>query len=187
PTSVNLSSGDKKLYVTNAMGDGTVANTNLPTGSYNHMNGILSTIPVPGASTLQKDTAQVAQNDNINDPFLSERPVDSPIPLPGGKSPIKHVIYVQKEDKTYDQIFGDLKGTDADPRLTRYGAHMTPNLHALALRFGVFDNYYDDGMSSSDGKNWVFSADDDDFNEKMWPQGYSKRDEFGIEDGADPM
>ena len=126
-------------------------------------------------------------NDHTGDPFASQRPAGSPIPLLGGESPIKHVIYIQKEDKTYDQVFGDLRGTNADPRLLQYGAEVTPNLHALALRFGVFDNYYDDGMSSSDGKNWAMSANDNDFNEKMWRQGYSKRSQFGIDAGTDPM
>ena len=187
PISVALGPGDKKLYVTNAMGDGTVANTNLSIGSYNRVNGILSTIPVPSASTLQKDTAQVAQNDNTSDPFLSERPTDSPVPLLGGKSPIKHVIYIVKENQTYDQIFGDIKQADGDPRLAVYGEHVTPNLHALARRFGIFDNFYDDGMSSSDGHNWAMSADDDDFNEVLWPQGYAHRSVFGINPGESFM
>jgi YVTN family beta-propeller protein len=187
PTSVTLGPSGKRLYVTNAFGDGPVANTYQREGSYNQSYGIMSTIPVPDSSTLQRETKEVMADDKVSGTSASMPPPGSPIPRPGGTSPLKHVIYVIKENQTYDNIFGDLKGADGDPRLTRFGAYFTPNLHALARRFGIFDNFYDDGMSSSDGHNWVMSADDDDFNEKLWTEGYSRRNEYGLNPGANPM
>jgi len=90
----------------------------------------------------------------------------------GGKNPIKHVIYVIKENRTYDQILGDLKVGDGDPSLTMYGADVTPNEHKLALQFGVLDNFYDSGEVSGDGHLWSTAAITSDYNEKTWQIAY---------------
>ncbi|HVO81322.1 MAG TPA: beta-propeller fold lactonase family protein [Terriglobales bacterium] len=89
-----------------------------------------------------------------------------------GSSPIRHVIYVLKENRTYDQIFGDLKVGNGDPSLTTYGADITPNEHQLALQFGVLDNFYDSGEVSGDGHVWSNAAITSDYNEKTWQIGY---------------
>ena len=73
-------------------------------------------------------------------------------------NPIHHVIYIIKENRTYDQVLGDLKPGDGDPSLTMYGADVTPNEHKLALQFGVLDNFYDSGEVSGDGHNWSTAA-----------------------------
>jgi DNA-binding beta-propeller fold protein YncE len=90
----------------------------------------------------------------------------------GGKNPIKHVIYVIKENRTYDQILGDLKVGDGDPSLTIYGSDITPNEHKLALQFGVLDNFYDSGEVSGDGHLWSTAAITSDYNEKTWQIAY---------------
>ncbi len=77
----------------------------------------------------------------------------------GAQNPIKHVIYIIKENRTYDQIFGDLKQDgkpvgNGDPSLTMYGEAITPNQHKLALQFGVLDNFFDSGEVSGDGHVW---------------------------------
>ena len=95
----------------------------------------------------------------------------------GGKNPIKHVIYVLRENRTYDQILGDLTGNnqpvgDGDPSLTMYGADITPNYHKLALQFGVLDNFYDSGEVSGDGHEWSDASITSDYNEKTWPIAY---------------
>jgi hypothetical protein len=90
----------------------------------------------------------------------------------GGKNPIHHVIYILKENRTYDQIFGDLPVGDGDPSLTMYGADITPNEHKLALQFGVLDNFYDSGEVSGDGHLWSTAATTSDYNEKTWPIAY---------------
>ncbi len=90
----------------------------------------------------------------------------------GGTNPIRHVIYVLKENRTYDQIFGDLPAGDGDPSLTMYGKDITPNEHKLALQFGVLDNFYDSGEVSGDGHLWSTAATTSDYNEKTWPIAY---------------
>ncbi|MGB9234527.1 MAG: phosphoesterase, partial [Terriglobales bacterium] len=94
----------------------------------------------------------------------------------GGKNPIHHVIYILKENRTYDQIFGDLPVGDGDPSLTMYGADITPNEHKLALQFGVLDNFYDSGEVSGDGHLWSTAATTSDYNEKTWPIAYRSKE-----------
>jgi len=115
----------------------------------------------------------------------------------GGSNPIHHVIYVLKENRTYDQILGDLPVGDGDASLTMYGADITPNEHKLALRFGVLDNFYDSGEVSGDGHPWSTAATTSDYNEKNWPIAYRSKEradafgeefpiELGIPDVDDP-
>ncbi len=112
----------------------------------------------------------------------------------GGGNPIKHVIYILKENRTYDQVFGDLKVGNGDSSLTMYGADITPNQHKLALQFGVLDNFYDSGEVSGDGHEWSNAAITSDYNEKTWQIGYRGKertydfqgtvaDEFPLENG----
>src|SRR5271169_3954420 len=111
-----------------------------------------------------------------------------------GTNPIRHIIYVLKENRTYDQILGDLPAGDGDPSLTMYGADITPNEHKLALQFGVLDNFYDSGEVSGDGHLWSTASTTSDYNEKTWPIGYRSKertydsggsvaDEFPLEQG----
>jgi DNA-binding beta-propeller fold protein YncE len=95
----------------------------------------------------------------------------------GGQGRIKHVIYIIKENRTYDQIFGDLKQDgkqvgNGDPKLAMYGEAVTPNLHKLALQFGVLDNFFDSGEVSGDGHVWSNAAINSDYLEKTWQQNY---------------
>jgi DNA-binding beta-propeller fold protein YncE len=99
------------------------------------------------------------------------------IPFAGRTNPIKHVIYIIKENRTYDQIFGDLTQGgkpvgNGDPSLTMFGANVTPNLHKLALQFGVLDNFFDSGEVSGDGHVWSNAAIGSDYLEKTWQQNY---------------
>ena len=94
-----------------------------------------------------------------------------------GLGRIKHVIYIIKENRTYDQIFGDLSYAgkpvgNADPSLTMYGAEITPNQHKMALQFGVLDNFFDSGEVSGDGHVWSNAAIGTDYLEKTWEQNY---------------
>ena len=89
-----------------------------------------------------------------------------------GRNPIHHVIYIVKENRTYDQILGDLKVGDGDPSLVLYGEDITPNQHRLALQFGVLDNFYDSGEVSGDGHMWSLAATTTDYNEKTWQINY---------------
>jgi DNA-binding beta-propeller fold protein YncE len=93
-------------------------------------------------------------------------------PFASGKNPMRHVIYVLKENRTYDQVLGDLEVGDGDRSLTMYGEEITPNLHRLARQFGVLDNFYDSGDVSGDGHVWSTAATVTDYTEKTWPMNY---------------
>ena len=97
-----------------------------------------------------------------------------------GKDPIKHIIYIIKENRTYDQILGDLSKDgkqvgNGDPALAMYGEAVTPNQHALALQFGVLDNFYDSAEVSGDGHVWSNAAIGTDYLEDTWQQNYRGR------------
>jgi DNA-binding beta-propeller fold protein YncE len=99
------------------------------------------------------------------------------IPFAGGTNRIKHVIYIIKENRTYDQVLGDLEANgkpvgNGDAKLTMYGAAVTPNIHKLALQFGVLDNFFDSGEVSGDGHVWSNAAIGSDYLEKTWQQSY---------------
>jgi len=85
-----------------------------------------------------------------------------------GGNPIHHVVYIIKENRTYDQIFGDIAGANGDPALVMYGEQITPNEHKLARQFGILDNFYDSGEVTGDGHVWSTSAITSDYTEKTW-------------------
>ena len=89
-----------------------------------------------------------------------------------GSNPIGHVIYILKENRTYDQIFGDIKEGNGDSSLVMYGEAITPNEHALARQFGLLDNFYDSGEVSGDGHPWSTSAITTDYGERAWQIAY---------------
>jgi len=93
-----------------------------------------------------------------------------------GEKKIHHVIYIIKENRTYDQVFGDISAANGDPSLVMYGEDITPNQHALARQFGVLDNFYDSGDVSGDGHIWSNSASISDYVEKTWPIGYRSKE-----------
>ena len=98
------------------------------------------------------------------------------LPFKSGRNPIKHVIYVIKENRTYDQLFGDLDVGDGDRSLTMYGESITPNHHRLARQFGVLDNFYDSGEVSGIGHVWSTAAIVSDYTERIWPLDYRGRE-----------
>ena len=106
---------------------------------------------------------------------------DHPVPLaPGGTSPITHVIYIVKENRTYDQVLGDLPQGRGDPTLCLFPEPVTPNHHALARDFVLLDNFYVESEVSADGHEWSMGAYATDFVEKQWPlsYGHNKRGKF---------
>lgn len=111
--------------------------------------------------------------------------------FPGGRSPIRHVIYIIKENRTYDQVFGDLGVGNGDPSLVLFGSAITPNEHALARQFGVLDNFYDSGEVSGNGHVWSTAATDTDYTEKTWEieyrNGQHTSDYFGVVANGYPL
>jgi len=104
---------------------------------------------------------------------VTSPPAGSPVPgKVGGKSPIKHCIYIVKENRTYDQVFGDMKQGNGDPSLCIFPRKVTPNHHALAEEFVLLDNFYVESEVSVDGHEWSMAAYATDFVEKSWPLLY---------------
>ena len=146
-----------------------------PAASFQHhgnqLNGLISFIDTPDASRLSTYTKQVYDNARYHDTLLenSEAAATTVIPTKVGEgSPIKHVLYIMKENRTYDQVFGDLKQGNGDPSLTLFGRDVTPNQHALAEQFVLLDNLYCSGEVSQDGQPWTTSAYATEFTQRAW-------------------
>jgi YVTN family beta-propeller protein len=140
--------------------------------------GKLSIIDAPSAVKLKAYTRQVYANTPFNaaKAATAQGLVGNPIPRKRGeKSPIKYVFYIIKENRTYDQVLGDMPKGDGDTSLCIFGKKVTPNLHALANEFVLLDNFYVDAEVSADGHNWSTAAYATDFTEKTWPTSYGGR------------
>ena len=155
--------------------------------------GTLSFIKAPQADQLKAYTKQVY----ANTPFTTQKTAvadgeaGNPIPRRRGeKSPIKHVFYIIKENRTYDQVLGDMPEGNGDTSLCILGRHITPNHHAIASEFVLLDNFYVDAEVSADGHNWSTAAYATDFIEKTWPTSYGGRggnyDSEGTRRAGDP-
>jgi DNA-binding beta-propeller fold protein YncE len=130
------------------------------------IHGSLARIPLADVKTnLTEFTKQVVEANAL-------RGNGDRVPFAGGENKIRHVIYIIKENRTYDQVFGDIAGANGDPSLTMYGEDITPNQHRLARQFGILDNFYDSGDVSGDGHVWSTSASISDYIAKTWPIGY---------------
>ncbi len=179
-----------KLFVGNSKGTGSYSNVRGPNspirddsnegkGSVKSLQkGSIEIIETSNLRSRMKELTRLAfENTPYNDDLLAKaRPNKSgPSIVPqevGQETPIKHVIYIIKENRTYDQILGDMPRGNNDPRLAIFGRKVTPNHHALAEQFVHFDNLYCDGEVSVDGHSWSNSAYATDFNEKIWPPNY---------------
>jgi YVTN family beta-propeller protein len=140
--------------------------------------GSLSFIPIPTMNELEKYSKEVYKNTpyNKNKEALAAGEFGNPVPQKvGTSSPIKYVFYVIKENRTYDQVLGDMKEGNGDSSLCLFGERITPNLHALARNFVLLDNFYDDAEVSADGHNWSTAAYATDYVEKTLPTNYSGR------------
>jgi DNA-binding beta-propeller fold protein YncE len=181
PMSLGVANG--RLYVATAKGKGTGPN-NLaqPRGKGMRVSNFtyIGTLLHGSLATLDM-TAMEGELPRWTDEVLESnrmKAAEEKIPFAnGGSSPIQHVIYIIKENRTYDQVFGDLKQDgrpvgNGDPSLTMYGAEITPNQHKLALQFGVLDNFFDSGEVSGDGHVWSTAAIGTDYLEKTWEQNY---------------
>ena len=152
------------------------------------LNGALSLVPVPDAKALAEMTARVFAISAYNDGRRLEppgRPEGSPIPgRVGQPSPIRHVFYVIRENRTYDQVLGDLPKGNGDPNLTLFGEETTPNAHAIASEFVLFDNFYVDAEVSNDGHAYSTAAYATDAVEKLWPTLYGQRGGIYMSEGG---
>jgi YVTN family beta-propeller protein len=147
--------------------------------------GTMSVIPTPDEKTLALWSKAVYENI----PYTKDKETNAqgepgnPIPMKLGEpSPIKYVFYIIKENRTYDQVLGDMPEGNGDTSLVLFGEKITPNQHALAREFVLLDNFYVDGEVSADGHNWSLGAYATDYLEKTWPTNYGGRGgDYGAE------
>lgn len=140
--------------------------------------GTLSIIPVPSEKQLSGFSRAVYNNSPYNKEkeLMAKGEVGNPVPMKVGEpSPIKYVFYIVKENRTYDQVLGDMKEGNGDASLVLFGENVTPNQHKLAREFVLLDNFYVDGEVSADGHNWSLGAYATDYLEKTWPTDYGGR------------
>jgi len=191
PGAVRVSADGKKLFVANVKGHGSLSQPRpLEKGKNSHDHlGSASIIDVPDDNQLARYTAEVNSNNRLAYSLAGlekPRPDAVPIPVParhGEPSVFKHVLYIIKENRTYDQVFGDVKEGNGDPRLVMFGANVTPNHHALVRQFTLFDNFYCSGILSADGHSWTDSAYVTDYLEKAFG-GFTRS---YPDDGKDPL
>jgi hypothetical protein len=105
-----------------------------------------------------------------NSPYRDSK-LDEPNPLP----PVQHVIYIVKENRTYDQVLGDMKEGNGDANLVLFGENVTPNFHKISREFVLLDNFYVNADVSADGHAWSTSAIATDYIQKLWPNSYANR------------
>ncbi|HWH70671.1 MAG TPA: bifunctional YncE family protein/alkaline phosphatase family protein, partial [Candidatus Sulfotelmatobacter sp.] len=191
PTSVRVTPDGKRLLVANGKGVISKANPlgpkpgveNDPKSTREYIAGLfhgtLSLIDLPARSRreqqLARYTAQAYQCSPLRPDagVWASRPANNPIPLKAGEaSPIKYCLYIIRENRTYDQVLGDLPQGKGEPKLCLFPEQVTPNAHQLAREFVLLDNFYVDSEVSADGHEWSMGAYATDFVEKMWPLGY---------------
>ncbi len=189
PTSVRTSKDGKRIFVANGKGVASAANPKGPNPykvrtaeteySGSLLKGTISLIAKPAKAKLAQLTRQTYKNSPYTDALLkaAKAPREkTAIPFRlGASSPIKHVIYIVKENRTYDQVLGDMKEGNGDASLCLFGEDVTPNQHAIAREFVLLDNFYVDAEVSADGHNWSMAAYATDYVEKTWPTNYSSR------------
>ena len=137
--------------------------------------GTLSIIQTPSEKLLASYSKIVYDNSpyNKDKEKLAQGEPGNPIPMKvGDPSPIKYVFYIIKENRTYDQVLGDIPGGNGDTSLVLFGEKITPNQHKLVKEFVLLDNFYVDGEVSADGHNWSLGAYATDYLEKTWPTSY---------------
>jgi YVTN family beta-propeller protein len=205
PSKLKVTPDGKKLIVTNAKGYGSGPNGGKDfraggEGTYigNLMKGTVSVIDIPSQDELKKMTAQVITN-NFHKEFASsllKKRGNNPVPLYGGQkeSPIKHIVFISKENRTYDEIFGQVKMGNGDSTIARYGHNVTFTNHKrtarvenavvmanhlkLAAQFSIADNFYVDSDVSADGHRWLVNTYPNEWVETCTPASYGGNREY---------
>ncbi len=198
PTNIKIIG--KKIFVSNGKGFSSFANPDGPVptkaaqNAIRHLGDTSALVRAGYIGGLMKGTLSIIDEPTVaeltiyskavykNTPYSKERETTSlgekgnPIPMKvGDKSPIKYVFYIIKENRTYDQVLGDIPEGNGDTSLVLFGERITPNHHKLAREFVLLDNFYADGEVSADGHNWSTSAHATDYLEKNWVTSYGAR------------
>jgi DNA-binding beta-propeller fold protein YncE len=181
---------DGRLVVLNGKGSRSYPNPKGPNPTAKQSNanveyvahiqtGSASFIPALTDESLASYTAEVKSNSPYTDEKLDENPAGVP-------AAIQHVIYIVKENRSYDQVLGDIGKGESDPALCLFKENVSPNHHKLAREFVLFDNFYVNSDVSADGHNWSTSAIANDYVEKLWPSNYGKRNPNYDFEGGEP-
>lgn len=154
PAAVAATADGKALWVASGYGFGSIAPARGAARSYKDRAGVVSKIDMPDAMKLAAFTKQVEANNRLA-ASGERRSQGNPVPMHLGEaSPIRHVFYIIKENRTYDQVFGDMKQGNGDASLAVFGREVTPNHHALAEEFVLLDNFYTPADQSALGHRW---------------------------------
>jgi len=192
PTSVRVTPDGRRLLVANGKGGTPKANPLGPQPGAalaeahpavqlisRLFRGTLSIVDLPPRKQFQEQLARYTAQAYRCSPLKPDASVttspakDNPVPrTPGAASPIKYCLYIVKENRTYDQVLGDLPQGNGDPQLCLFPERVTPNHHQLAREFVLLDNFYVEAEVSADGHEWSMAAYATDFVEKMWPLSY---------------
>jgi DNA-binding beta-propeller fold protein YncE len=197
PTSVRYNASDGRLYVANGKGTTPKANPQGPSPTFpvtkldpdpvyplnktvrqyiaGLFRGTLEIIDRPTPEKMASYTKEAYSCSPLRPDLrvAAKAPADNPIPKKvGDPSPIKHVIYIIKENRTYDQVLGDMKEGNGDASLCLFPESVTPNHHGIAREFVLLDNFYVDGEVSADGHEWTMGAYATDFVKRTWPINY---------------
>ncbi|MFE5375081.1 bifunctional YncE family protein/alkaline phosphatase family protein [Streptomyces mirabilis] len=161
----------KKVIVSNTRGIDARRPTNKAGHGTHDTTSSLTQFTLPDDSVIRSQTGKVFQQNGWTRGSVSlahGKGDQKQVPVParlGAPSTIKHVFMIVKENRTYDQVFGDMPQGNGDPSVTQFGENVTPNQHALASQFGLYDNTYDIGTNSAEGHNWLMQADDPEYTE----------------------
>jgi YVTN family beta-propeller protein len=189
PNALSLSVDGKNLAVATLLGAGSGWRDDPKKRFVHSYRGSVSVLPVPDESHLASYTTAVAENNHL--PIGPARPQTrvagnvTPAAIParsGEPSPIEHVVYIIKENRTYDQVFGDMPKGNGDPSLVMFGENVTPNHRRLADQFTLLDNFYATGGNSGDGHQWATQANETAY--CLWPGYIGRSYPF---DGSDPI
>ena len=190
PSGLAVSPDGARFAVTTLLGPGSGWREE-PAKRYVHSyRGSVAVVELPDAAQLANYTTAVAENNHLplrgtTAATAASARAATPVAIPvrsGDPSLIHHVVYIIKENRTYDQVLGDMRKGNGDPSLTLFGEGVTPNQHAFADRYVLFDNFYATGGNSGDGHQWATQANETEYT--LWP-GYQGRSY--PYDGTDPM
>ena len=185
PTSVRVDAKTKTIYVANGKGESSQAKPQGPQPGHPMLTttqyiaglftGTLSIIPWPDPKALAAETRTAYQCSPYHGTAGRDDVPAASGPIPrklGESSPIRHCLYIIKENRTYDQVLGDIPEGNGDPSLCLFPEKVTPNIHALVREFVLLDNFYVESEVSADGHEWSMAAYATDFVEKTWPTEY---------------
>jgi YVTN family beta-propeller protein len=200
PSAVLVSPDGKKIIACSGKGGGSKPNPSKSRGEQGYpggfehigrqLSGMVSFVDKPDEVQLADYSKQVYNNSPYRDLQLQASASSEKTAIPsriGDRGPIKYVLYIIKENRTYDQVYGDVSKGNGDPNLCLFGQDVTPNHHALSEQFVLLDNIYCSGEVSADGHPWSTSAIATDFTQRSWVLSYSGKGQPARSDSvADP-